>query len=72
MKLINVSNLLEKNITVKQIKQIDKNGFTEFMYSCQCGAKHVDVYITKNTLINKTNKVCRWCGKTNTVPCRIN
>ena len=64
--------MLEKEISVNWTEQIDKNGFTELRYICQCGAKRVEVYINKgdNTPISKKIGTCNWCGKMNIVPCR--
>lgn len=70
MKLINSTNWCGKKLTVKQIKITDGDGFTEFMYLCQCGAKHVDVYVNKGNPISKMRKICKWCGITNIVLCR--
>jgi hypothetical protein len=75
MKMINSTNWLELPHTVDWIRQVDDGEFTEFVYICECGKKHFDVYKTCDSNgdqypITKKRKICGDCGRVNIVPGR--
>ena len=76
MRVINSTNWLKTDINVDWTEQVDKDGFTEFRYTCKCGRRHFDVYLTHqsngdNYPVSKKRKICCDCKKTNVVPCRL-